>query len=134
LPAIDVKAGNPQFQLDVNLNANTTVDVAVNSTLTFDHQLNLMGFTFTNTGVSRVAIDNKLTEDHGVVTVEQGTISGDGTISDDVINNRGIISPGNKCFGASTAIPELSTFILSLVAALSLGNLWLGRNMYRQWS
>ena len=132
LPTIDVEAGDAQFQLDLNLNANTTVDVSTNSMLTFNNALNLLGSTLTKTGLGTVAINNKLTKDGGRVIIQQGTISGDGAISGDVINNGGIVSPGSNLLSVSAAIPEPATAILSWGAVLLMASLRIGHSMPRQ--
>jgi len=48
-PSLQVE-GTHEFQADVNLHNNTAVDIATNSTLTFNRALNLMGNTLTKTG------------------------------------------------------------------------------------
>jgi choice-of-anchor B domain-containing protein len=88
--------GTHQFQAVVNLLANTSIDVASDSTLSFNNALDLMGNTLTKTGEGALAINNKLTTAGGTVDVQQGTISGNGTIAGDVDNGGGTISPGNS--------------------------------------
>ena len=88
--------GTHEFQADVNLHDDTTVDVASNSTLTFDGALNLMGKILTKTGDGTMAINNRVTLAGGTVVGAQGTISGDGTIGGDVYNEGGTLSPGNS--------------------------------------
>jgi hypothetical protein len=87
--------GTHQFQAIVNLLANTTIDVASGSTLSINNGLDLMGNTLNKTGEGMLAINSKLTTAGGTVNVQQGTISGNGTIGGDV-NNGGAISPGNS--------------------------------------
>jgi hypothetical protein len=88
--------GTHEFQADVNLHDDTTVDVASNSTLAFDGALNLMGKILTKTGAGTMAINNRVTLAGGTVVGAQGTISGDGTIGGDVYNEGGTLSPGNS--------------------------------------
>ena len=88
--------GTHQFQAVVNLLADTTMNVASGSTLSFNNALNLTGNTLIKTGDGTVAINNQLTTAGGNVDVQQGTISGNGTIGGDVTNSGGTTSPGNS--------------------------------------
>ena len=88
--------GTHQFQAIVNLLANTTIDVASGSTLSINNGLELMGHTLNKTGEGMLAINSKLTTAGGTVDVQQGIISGNGTIAGDVNNGGGAISPGNS--------------------------------------
>ena len=94
-PSMSVQ-GTHQFQAAVNLLNDTTVDVASDSTLTFNETLNLMNQTLTKTGAGTMAVRNDLVSGGGTVQIGQGTVSGNGTIGGDVNNDGGTVSPGNS--------------------------------------
>ena len=118
LPLVTVAQGEHQFQVVTNLMDDTTVDVASGSTLTFNNALNLMGKTLTKTGTGEMAIRNDLVTAGGTLALQQGTVSGNGTVSGDVNNNGGTISPGNSAGDTGNLVPEPGT-----LALLSLGGL-----------
>ena len=93
-PSLSVQ-GVHRFQAPVNLHANATVDVAFSSTLVMDGALDLLGNTLTKTGGGELAIRNDLMTSGGTVDLQEGVISGSGTIGSDV-NNGGTVSPGNS--------------------------------------
>jgi hypothetical protein len=93
-PSVSV-TGTHQFQTVVNLLADSTINVASGSTLSFNNALELMGNTLIKIGDGTMAINNKLTTAGGTVDVQQGMISGNGSIAGDV-DNGGTISPGNS--------------------------------------
>ena len=78
------------------LQANTTANVASGATLVFNNALNLNSNTLTKSGNGEMAIRNVLITGGGTVNIQQGTISGNGTIGGDVNNGGGTISPGNS--------------------------------------
>jgi len=89
--------GTHKFQATVNLLSDTTINVASGSQLVFDGAFDLGGNTLTKTGDGTVAINNKLTTGTGGgVDIQQGTVSGDGTIGGDVTNSGGTTAPGNS--------------------------------------
>lgn len=92
---IDVQQGDHEFQVVVNLQSDTTANVASNSTLTFNNELNLGSNDLTTTGLGAVVINNDSTGD-GNVIVQNGSLSGNGSIAGDVSNQSGTISPGNS--------------------------------------
>ena len=110
-PTIDVITGSHQFQAIVNLLDHTTASIASGSTLTFNNELSLSGKTLTKTGAGVLEVNNVLTASGGTVIVQQGTVSGNGTIGGDVNNGGGTISPGASPSGTS-AIPEPATALL----------------------
>ena len=87
--------GTHEFQADVNLQNDTTVDVASDSTLNFDRGLDLMGTTLTKTGDGTMAVNNNVLTSGGMVDCQVGTCSGTGTISGS-LNNGGTVAPGNS--------------------------------------
>ena len=125
-PSITVDTGTHRFQARVNFHANTTVDIENDATLIFDGAANLMGHTLTKSGGGEMAIRNDFLTDGGTVNCEQGTCSGSGTISGDVNNNGGTISPGNSALlsdGSHSIVPEPSSFLLVLLAMIVLTGL-----------
>ena len=110
-PTIEVITGSHQFQVMVNLLDHTTASIASGSTLTFNNELSLTGKTLTKTGAGVLEVNNVLTASGGTVIVQQGTVSGNGTIGGDVNNGGGTISPGANPSG-TLAIPEPATALL----------------------
>ena len=96
LPSVSVAQGEHQFQAIVNLAANTSVDVAGGSTLIFNNALNLAGNNLTKTGTGEMAIRNDLVTGGGTINIQEGTVSGNGTVGGNVNNQGGTISPGNS--------------------------------------
>ncbi len=132
--------GNHEFQLPVNLLQDTIVDVASGANLVFNNVLNLMGNTLTKTGNGIIAIQNDLVFDGGVVHMQQGIVSGNGTIGGNVYNSGGIISPGQNSVATSfasmhsashnvTAVPEPIGCELWILGSL-LAMHTLGRKQY----
>ena len=117
--AITVNQGSHQFQAIVNLHNNTTVDVDSGATLVFNNALNLNSNTLTKSGDGDMAIRNDLITGGGMVSLQQGTVSGSGTIGGDVTNSGGTISPGNSA-GLTTVVPEPNACILALLGSLGI--------------
>ena len=113
-PSIEVDAGNHQFQAVVNLMNDTTVNISDGSSLAFNNTLNLTNHTLTKTGDGDLAINNRLNTAGGTVNVQQGSVSGSGTIGGDLTNAAGTVSPGDSG-GALSAVPEPATWILLML-------------------
>jgi hypothetical protein len=96
IPRIDVMAGDHQFQAEVALANNTTVDVASGATVTFNNQLGLGGNTLDKIGDGTMRINNVLGSGGGTVNCLAGTCSGNGTISGNLANTSGTVAPGNS--------------------------------------
>ena len=122
-PSITVE-GTHEFQARVNLMNNTTVDVSDGSTLIFNNALDLMGNTLTKTGDGQVAIRNDLITSGGTIDVQGGTVSGNGTISGNVNNGAGVLSPGNISgaleVGSQSTIPEPASSQLVMLTVIWL--------------
>ncbi len=109
-PSLSVDAGSHEFQAAFAIHADTTVNIASDSTLTFNNALNLLGNTLTKTGAGTLAINNVLNSGGGAVNLQQGTIIGNGTVGGDVINSSGTISPGNS--SQVSGVPEPTAMML----------------------
>ena len=94
-PSISV-TGTHEFQVDGNLQNDTTIEVAGGSTLIFDNSLDLMGNTLTKTGAGTMNINNNLSTGGGTVIITAGVLGGSGEVGGDVDNQGGAISPGNS--------------------------------------
>ena len=117
--------GTHGFQASVNLINDVTINTADRSTLIFDGSLDLMGNTLTKTGAGEMAIRNDLVTSGGTINCDEGICSGSGTISGDLNNNGGTISPGNSpsvmaIEGAPAVVPEPSATALFLLGAFLL--------------
>ena len=116
-PTISVQ-GTHEIQVPVNLLRDTTVDVAVDSTLIFNNALDLMGNTLTKTGFGEIAIRNNLLTSGGSLHCSEGICSGSGTISGDVTNDGGTISPGDSAGGVESVVPEPCSRLLMALGVL----------------
>ena len=119
---IEVYLGDHQLQATVNLEVDTDVMIAGNSSLAFNNTLNLGGHTLTKTGEGTLAIRNTLTTGGGTLNVQQGIVSGNGAIGGDVNNNGGTISPGDSSAvgGIQAVVPEPGAMLLLLIGMLCL--------------
>jgi len=117
--SIAVLQGMHQFQAAVNLDTDATVDVASGSTLIFNNALNLNNLTLTKTGAGEMAIRNDLLTSGGTINCSEGTCSGSGSISGDLNNDGGTISPGNSSAGQSV-VPEPTTLLLVMIGSACL--------------
>ena len=96
LPSVDVQAGNHEFQVRTNLQADTYLNVEMGQSLAFNHRLNLNGNTLTKTGDGTLAINNNLsTGTGGSLNCEGGSCSGSGTVNGALVNGS-TVSPGNS--------------------------------------
>lgn len=123
MPSVTVDQGNHEFQVVTNLENDTTAHVASGSLLSFNNALNLNGNTLTKTGAGEMAIRNDLVAGGGTVSILEGTVSGNGTVGGNVMNDRGIISPGNNT-EALTQVPEPSTLALLVLGSLLGVGIW----------
>ena len=110
--------GDHQFQAVVNLNSDTDVTIAPGTSLAFNNTLDLGGNTLTKLGDGELAIRNTLTTGGGTVDIQGGTVSGNGTIGGNLINNGGTISPGDSLASVSV-VPEPNTLVLLVVGMLA---------------
>jgi len=95
-PSVEVQAGNHEFQVRTNLQADTYLKVETGQSLQFNHRLNLGGNTLTKTGVGSLAINNNLTTGTGgSLNCEGGNCSGSGTVNGALVNGS-TVSPGNS--------------------------------------
>ena len=96
MPSVDVQAGDHEFQVRTNLQADTFLTVAMGHSLAFNHRLNLNGHTLTKTGDGTLAINNDLsTGSGGTLNCEGGNCSGSGTVNGALVNGS-TVSPGNS--------------------------------------
>lgn len=122
-PTISV-TGLHKFQATVKLVDQTTVDVAPGSQLIFDGALDLLDTTLTKTGFGEMAIRNGLNRGDGIVSVQEGTVSGNGTINGDLINDGGAVSPGNNLPSDRLSVPESAAWILFGLGVLAVMQFW----------
>ena len=94
-PTMSVQ-GTHEFQTTVNFQNDGTIDVALDSTLTFNNALNLNGQTVTKTGVGTLTVNNRLGNGGGDLSIQEGTLSGNGTVGGNTTNTGGTIGPGNS--------------------------------------
>jgi len=96
VPTISVDTGNHQFQVEVALLNDTTVEVASNSTLAFTNVLDLGGRKLTKIGDGDMGIRNDQVKGSGNLEILQGNVFGNGTVGGDVTNTAGTVAPGNS--------------------------------------
>ena len=121
LPTSGVSAtqGFHQFQASVALQNDATADVAEGASIEFNNRLFLNGHTLTKTGDGSLAISNRVVLADGTLDVQQGILSGYGTVGGDVNNMGGTLSPGDSDSDSVTsAIPEPSTMLLLVLGGL----------------
>ena len=120
--ALNVLDGHHQFVLPVTLNDDTVVDVAAGSSLSFNHDLNLGGYTLTKTGLGSLFINNQLTQGSGMVVGNGGVLGGSGTIGGDLTIG-GILAPGKNSgilAANSSVVPEPTSLALIGLGLLEL--------------
>ena len=103
----------------MRFHSNASINVASGATLVFDGALNLTGFTLTKTGAGEMSINNRLTTSGGTVDIQEGTVSGQGTVGGDLFNNGGTISPGNGV-SSTSVVPEPAALLLAALGLLGL--------------
>jgi len=94
LSQIEVDQGSHQFTLDVGFDTDATVDVALNSQLTFQNELRFNGHTLNKTGNGQLDINHIPNSGTGDLLIQQGTIGGVGTVSANINNEGGMVAPG----------------------------------------
>ena len=95
-PAIRAFSGTHEFQVPVNFTEDANVVVAAGSTLVFNNAVDLMGNTLTKIGAGELTLNNDLLTSGGMLDVQQGTVTGTASVSGDVVNSGGTVSPGNS--------------------------------------
>ena len=118
LPVVSVVQGDHQILVATNLTSDTTVNVASGSTLSFHQPLNLMGNTLTKMGAGAMSINNVLITGEGRLNLQEGTISGVGTVGGSLVNTGGMISPGDP--PQNSTIPEPCGIVLFVLCLLVL--------------
>jgi hypothetical protein len=94
--SVDVDLGHHAFQAAVNLGPSANVDVATNTSVTFDNALNLGGNTATKTGSGTMLVNNDLPHlaISGSVDVQGGTLGGGGRVGGSLSSSGGTVAPG----------------------------------------
>ena len=123
-PVVSVLQGSHEFQVRVNLAADTEVNVAAPSALLeFNNRLNLNGNTLNKMGAGTLFINNRLaTGTAGAIDCQAGTCSGTGTIGGNLNNSSAIVSPGSSTdsVGTLNVIPEPASLALLVLAVACL--------------
>jgi len=123
LPArFEVLQGRHEFQARVNLLHDATATITSDAMLIMNNALDLGGNTLTKMGAGELSIRNDLIANGGTIDIQQGIVSGNGTISGDVINGGGIISPGNSL--STSPVPEPTSIVMMVLATLTRLMLW----------
>ncbi len=95
-PTLSATAGSHQVQANVNLQANTTADIAAGATLEFVNRLNLNDNTLTKSGDGTLLVNNSFNTGSGTIVNSGGVLGGGGSIGGDVQNSGGTVAPGNS--------------------------------------
>ncbi len=93
-PAISVDSGSHQLQVNVQLDNDTTVNVATGAGLDFNNQLNFNGNTLIKQGGGTLSLNNAVVG-IGAVDCQDGVCNGAGTVSG-LINSGAVVAPGNS--------------------------------------
>ena len=128
-PSISV-LGTHEFQTRVDLQADTLLDVAAGSTLSFNNALNLNGFDLNLIGGGTVNVNNVINAGGGTVNLNGGTLGGGGEVGGNVFNLGGFISPGsNVAPGAAgqASVPEPSSLLVLLTGLIGLSGVMRSR-------
>ena len=115
---ISVAQGSHQFQAIVELATDTSVDIASGSSLEFNNRLLLNGHTLIKTGEGTLAVSNDVVSGGGTINLSQGTLEGNGSVGGDVLNDGGIVSPGNNGVQSASAVPEPTTWLMLVMGML----------------
>ena len=91
--AVEVLAGTHKMQAVVDMQVNTTADVAVGAILEFNNDLNLNGNTLTKTGAGELALNNVVNASGGSLACNEGTCSGTLLLAGSLAN-AAVVSPG----------------------------------------
>jgi len=118
----DVLQGSHEFQARVNLLHDATATITSGAMLIMNNALDLGGNRLTKTGAGELAIRNDLITNGGAVDLQQGLVSGNGTIGGDLNNDGGTISPGNS--NSSSLVPEPTSLMMIGLATLSSLMCW----------
>ena len=98
--------GAHEFQTPVDLHSDTFVNVGSGASLVFNNRVNLNGQSLIKTGLGEIFFNNHLASEDGMFFCQEGVCSGTSTISANVVNGGGTISPGNSM--GVTPVPEAS--------------------------
>ena len=115
--SILVAQGTHEFQLRVSLENNTDVTVSDGATLEFNNRVYLNNHTLAKIGDGTLAINNNVLTGGGTFHCAEGTCSGTGTISGNLNNDGGTISPGNG--SAVNGVPEPASFVLAMIGLVT---------------
>jgi hypothetical protein len=91
--AVEVLAGTHKMQAVVDMQVNTTADVAAGAVLEFNNDLNLNGNTLTKTGAGELALNNVVNASGGSLACNEGTCSGTLLLAGSLAN-AAVVSPG----------------------------------------
>ena len=96
IPRIDVVQGHHQFQAQLDLIDDTTVEIAQDASLTLNNALNLGGKTLTKVGEGTLGINNRVGSGGGTIDCLVGTCSGNGTVGGNLNNSGATVAPGDS--------------------------------------
>ena len=96
LASLRVDEGQHEFQLVLDLESDTTAAISGGAKLNVNQAFHLRGNTLTKTGTGELAINNLLTTSGGTIDIQQGTVSGSALVTGNILNDGGVLSPGNS--------------------------------------
>jgi hypothetical protein len=89
---INVGGGAHEIQIETELLSPTDMTVAAGASITFNNDVITNGNALTKTGTGTVTFNNYV---EGNVSLAAGAATGNGTISGDLANDSGVVSPGD---------------------------------------
>lgn len=88
--------GSHQIQIPVSLDTNTAIHAAAGTTLEINNRLSLNGHNLLKSGAGTLALNNVVTTGGGQIIAMGGLVSGSALLEGDLVNDGGIVSPGNS--------------------------------------
>lgn len=93
---VHVVQGAHELQVPVTLHSNTQINLAAGTELDFNGVVDLLGNDLVISGSGNFSMNNQLLTRGGSVMLAGGSLSGSGLIAGTLVNNAGLVEPGNS--------------------------------------